>query len=286
MPTSPGVTTVGLTTAHNCIAKPVSHCSSGADRLALPYSISNGQWRDTEVAWQGFPRDSSRQAQVSPPWWERPPACLSASQRGLGFSGAHWKTLLHSFQSNCEQDGGGGLKHSIQIKYPSWKLNKFRITRILYIVHNLGEIFILNTLSMILFFSFYHNVQVCKVCFKANLSECLYDDGQVLQPLCHQLLLMNVHPQCSSRHQFGATIASWSTSPPSCSSVFTFSIMLTRSLPPQWGRRFATSLLKHHLLPPCSSRSRWTITLFSPSLLSLLQASFSKPPGTSEWMWL
>ena len=197
MPTSPGVTTVGLTTAHNCIAKPVSHCSSGADRLALPYSISNGQWRDTEVAWQGFPRDSSRQAQVSPPWWERPPACLSASQRGLGFSGAHWKTLLHSFQSNCEQDGGGGLKHSIQIKYPSWKLNKFRITRILYIVHNLGEIFILNTLSMILFFSFYHNVQVCKVCFKANHSECLYDDGQVLQPLGHQLLLSNVHPQCS-----------------------------------------------------------------------------------------
>ena len=122
MPTSPGVTTVGLTTAHNCIAKPVSHCSSGADRLALPYSISNGQWRDTEVAWQGFPRDSSRQAQVSPPWGERPPACLSASQRGLGFSGAHWKTLLHSFQSNCEQDGGGGLKHSIQIEYPSRKL--------------------------------------------------------------------------------------------------------------------------------------------------------------------
>ena len=33
MPTSPGVTTVGLTTAHNCIAKPVSHCSSGADNL-------------------------------------------------------------------------------------------------------------------------------------------------------------------------------------------------------------------------------------------------------------
>ena len=151
MLTSPGVTTVGLTTAHNCIAKPVSHYSSDADRLALPYSISNGQCRDTEVAWQGFPRDSSRQAQVSPPWGERPPACLSASQRGLGFSGAHWKTLLHSFQGNCEQDGGGGLKHSIQIKYPSWKLNKFRITRILYIVHNLGEIFIRNTLGMILF---------------------------------------------------------------------------------------------------------------------------------------
>ena len=186
MPTSPGVTTVGLTTAHNCIAKPVSHCSSGADRLALPYSISNGQWRDTEVAWQGFPRDSSRQAQVSPPWWERPPACLSASQRGLGFSGAHWKTLLHSFQSNCEQDGGGGLKHSIQIKYPSWKLNKFRITRILY----------------------------------------------------------NVHVRQEVRH------------------------LLTRA--PPLATLLKSQQMNHHFILP----------------LSLLQASFGQPPGTSEWMWL